>query len=252
MADKSKIEWTDSTWNPITGCSPVSPACGNCYASRQIRSGRTPAVHGSKDFEKVTFHPSRLGIPLHWKKPRRIFVCSMGDLFHEDVRHEWIAQVFEVTRQAPRHTYMFLTKRPVAMKHHYLQWLNNSLCADVPSNIWLGVTVENQEMADDRIPVLLDTHAEKRFISIEPMLGPVDLRRYLPVIAGHDRYHWEGGDLDWIILGPENGPGKRPMNLDWARRVRDDCQAAGVPFFYKGGPLDGIEHHHFPEGREGR
>jgi protein gp37 len=287
MADKSKIEWCDATWNPITGCTPVSPACDHCYAKRMYeRFSRGDVL--VPPFSDVTFHPDRLDQPLRWKKPRRIFVCSMGDLFHEDVKDEWLARIFNVMCSATTecgkrhehepecwtgdsHTFMLLTKRPERMKWvmenisrlaedhlHHESVLHLTLECDAwpPKNLYLGVTVENQEMADLRIPILLQTPAAKRFVSIEPMLGPVDLRDIRHRICSDDspikpvlgcvesfdflrgeRVHggvgYEAPRLDWIICGGESGPGARLMHPDWPRSLRDQCQAAGVPFFFK-------------------
>jgi protein gp37 len=230
-------------------------------------------------FSKVQFHPSRLDQPLRWKKPRRIFVCSMGDLFHEDVKEEWLAQIFDVMCSAttecgkrhkhepecwtgPPHTFMLLTKRPERMKwamENIWQLAENFVHPDgplgltlevgdwPPPQIWLGVTAENQEMADQRIPILLQTPAAKRFVSIEPCLSAMDLKRYLFGAMAKKVLLDAGGSLeglpshlipppslDWVICGGESGPGARPMHPDWARDLRDQCQSAGVPFFFKG------------------
>ncbi len=220
----TKIEWCDETWNPVTGCSPASDGCKNCYASRMI--GRNlPHMGHEGPFSRVQFHPDRLDQPLRWKKPRRIFVCSMGDLFHEDVKEEWINSVLRVAADTTRHTFMLLTKRPGRMS----AYLNRKW--DIPKNVWLGVTAENQATFDERIPILLQTPAAKRFVSVEPMLGPVDLGVY-----GHRMGSPKSairGVIDWVIVGGETGPGARPMHPDWARGLRDQCQAAGVPFFFK-------------------
>lgn len=177
MAQNSKIEWTDATWNPVTGCTPISTGCQNCYAKNLAR--RFPFVHGGldlavNDFCIVIPHHDRLEIPLRWKKPRRIFVCSMGDLFHEDVPFNFIEKVIFAMHEADQHDYMLLTKRPDRAKGFW-DWMQrkwgNWKCA---TYIWLGVTAENQEEAVRRIPVLLKIPAAKRFVSIEPMLGPVD------------------------------------------------------------------------------
>ena len=227
MGDKTKIPWTDATWNPVTGCTPVSSACDHCYAARMIGRG-LPKMGHEGPFSHVQFHPSRLDQPLRWKKPRRIFVCSMGDLFHEQVAMAWVDDVRRTISKCQQHTFMVLTKRPERMKEYFTsEWYRP------PINLWLGVTAENQEMADLRIPILLQTPAAKRFVSVEPCLGPVDLTRikiYNGVIE------CAGGRLppvDWIIAGGESGPGARPMHPNWPRSLRDQCQAAGVPFFFK-------------------
>jgi protein gp37 len=185
----------------------------------------------------VTFHPDKLDEPLHYRKPRLIFVCSMGDLFHEEVKEEWLVAVFGAMFLAPQHTYLLLTKRPQWAQELLLNarsWRN-----DPPQNIWLGVTAENQEQADMRIPILLDIPAAGRFVSIEPMLGPVDLSDWIgrsrecgPDHQFSDRFGYRGR-LHWVIAGGESGPGARPSHPDWARSLRDQCQVAGVPYFFK-------------------
>ncbi|OGT55081.1 MAG: hypothetical protein A3E01_10110 [Gammaproteobacteria bacterium RIFCSPHIGHO2_12_FULL_63_22] len=231
MGDKSKIEWTDATWNPVTGCTHVSEGCRNCYAERVLpRTGQS--------FDKVVCHPDRLNAPLHWRKPRRIFVNSLSDLFHEDVPDEFIAKVFLTMLSAKRHTFQILTKRPQRM----LELLEKPSSAfplammvgDTLPNVWLGISCEDQQTADERIPLLLQTPAAVRFISAEPLLGKIDLS----VIGGKSAVAYrmvrlEPRRLDWVIVGGESGPHARPMHPNWARRLRDQCQAAGVPFFFK-------------------
>lgn len=250
MADKSGIEWTEATWNPIVGCTHVSPGCDNCYAAREA-SGRLkhlPLYAGlataGKFTGEVRLVPERLGQPLRWRKPRRVFVNSMSDLFHETVPDEFIAQVFAVMAFAPQHSFQVLTKR-----HGRLQSLLNNrtwwtkafarACADLnmptartswmwdintgPAyalrNVWLIVSVENQQWAGIRIPALRNTPAAVRGLSCEPLLGPL-----------HDL---DLTGISWVICGGESGPGARPMHPDWARGLRDQCVAAGVPFFLK-------------------
>jgi len=232
----TKIEWCEETWNPITGCSPVSEGCEHCYARRMAQRLKGRYGYPEDDPFRVTFHPDRLEQPLKWKKPRMIFVCSMGDLFHPDVDWLTIDNVLNTCWRATRHTFLVLTKRIEAAWYYFRSpifltpdhWRREFLDR---GNIWLGVTAENQQRADERIPILLQIPAAKHFVSIEPMLGPVQIR---------GNYHlgeqtigsWPQG-LDWVILGGESGPGARPMHPDWARSVRDQCQAAGVPFFFK-------------------
>lgn len=266
MADKSKIEWTDATWNPITGCAPVSEGCANCYAARMME--RFPALHGADDcgqgcctphprpFSKVNFHPDRLDQPLRWRKPRRIFVCSMGDLFHEDVPDQWRNAVFCSMSKAEQHTYLLLTKR-IENARRFFSYLHNLYHWDgagwpIPY-LHLGVTCENQAMADERIPILLQTPAAKRFVSIEPSLdlvNPCSIRdgswydregaTYYDALRG--TAYWSDGEyglgggprLDWVILGGETGPGARFLHPHWAEHVADQCKEAGVPFFFKG------------------
>ena len=231
----TKIEWADKTWNPVTGCTPISEGCENCYAARAAHrlahiegSGYgngvdSPNPRGAFDVE---LRRERFCQPMSWRKPRRVFVCSMGDLFHPDVEFEWIRDIWQAASFAPQHTYMILTKRPARMlkftkwlKVHGARWLDS---------MWLGVTVENQTRADERIPILLQTPAAVRFVSVEPMLGPVDFRK----VPGFNRV---GLDLSrwWVICGGETGPGARPMRPEWAMSLQDQCQVAGVPFFFK-------------------
>jgi protein gp37 len=293
MADGTHIEWTDATWNPVTGCSVVSPGCTNCYAMRLAgtRLQHHPSRHGlTRDSKagpvwtgEVRFNESWLDQPLRWKRDRRIFVCAHGDLFAESVPDAWIDRVFAVMALAPQHIFQVLTKRAGRMREYltadggraapYRQvaFLNERLdeirrgatrrddalayqignhgwpiygeAGDWPlPNVWLGVSVEDQARADERIPDLLATPAAKRFISAEPLLGPVDLTSidlpdgdtYIEPLSGtegEEREEWPR--LDWVIVGGESGPGARPMHPDWARSLRDSCQAAGVRFFFK-------------------
>lgn len=253
MSDKSKIEWTDATWNPIRGCSRVSEGCRNCYAERiaarfsrpgQPYEGLAKHVAVTKEWEKrefplvvnearwtgeVRFIREHLADPLRWKKPRRIFVNSMSDLFHEKVPDGWITDIFNVMAQCERHTFQILTKRPSRMQ----DWMA-ARCGRVPPHVWLGVSVEDQKTADERIPLLLQTPAAVRWVSYEPALGPVDFTNLNPPNFINAFDHSFGLPmLDWIVCGGESGPGARSMHPDWARSVRDQCQAAGVPFFFK-------------------
>ena len=239
--DKSKIEWTDATWNPVMGCTPASPGCAHCYArSMMARYAGRKGYPVSPD--AVTLFPARLDQPLHWNKPRKIFVCSMSDLFHPDVPDYFVGDVFTVMRQASQHTFQVLTKRADTM----LEFINREFGGRVPDNVWLGVTAENQEQADKRIPLLLRIPAAVRFVSIEPMLGPVNLRAirngsyYIDARTGrHHHGQWCGeaphksNHIDWVICGGESGPQARPMRPDWARSLRDQCTEAGVSFFFK-------------------
>lgn len=222
----TKIEWTEKTWNPITGCSKISAGCQNCYAERMAKRLAGRGGYDRKHPFDVTFHPDRLGAPRTWKTPSMIFVCSMGDFYHELVDTNSQDCVFSVMRATPQHTYQLLTKRPEiareALMHHPL-----------PPNVWLGVTAENQECADKRIPILLDIPAAVRFVSVEPMLGPVDLWQWLGGERNIKPPHKYNGGIDWVICGGETGPGARKMELQWARDLRDQCRNAGVPFFFK-------------------
>ncbi len=311
--NKTKIEWTDATWNPVTGCTPVSEGCANCYAKRMATRLAGRCGYPKDEPFAVTLHPDRLDQPLHWKKPRMIFVCSMGDLFHEDVPSclldipfDFVNQVFAIAAMCPQHTFQILTKRPERMLEYLTTWPNPREVEDrrdaveirmnsehelshqrywvidtwpLP-NIWLGVTCENQAAADERIPLLLQCPAAVRFVSIEPMLEAVDVSPYVgpysclncryiggdppiercdnceaeinsdtgcpdcgdvgyfeecPHCGSSDYDHARGEEalLDWVIVGSETGPGARPMDAQWARSVRDQCQAAGVAYFMK-------------------
>lgn len=240
----SNIEWTDVTWNPVTGCSKVSPGCAHCYAEAlSLRFGTSKKPWTPENAaENVVLHPERLDAPLHWRKPRRVFVNSMSDLFHELVPDSFIVDVFRVMAQAEQHTFQVLTKRPERMR----DMLNDQIimcdlsCVILPGprwatwplpNVWLGVSVENQHWADERIPLLLQTPAAVRFISAEPLLGPVNLKQAGAIRM--DTWHADHGQLDWVIVGGESGPKHRPFDAHWARDIRDQCASAGVPLFVK-------------------
>jgi protein gp37 len=264
MGDKSKIEWTNATWNPVTGCTKVSPGCDHCYAERI-----TERFSGPGSFAKVVLHEDRLDLPLRWRKARRVFVNSMSDLFHDDVPDLFLTRVFDVMEQATEHTFQVLTKRHARMRsfmrdrqkrrEDYARAFEESPIPErrtcpaardarrradrPPANIWLGVSVEDQKWADIRVPALVDTPAAVRFLSCEPLLGRVDLT---PWVSGNwcpDRQcadsTWDHecrlGErpLGWVICGGESGRNARPMHPDWARQLRDQCVAAGVPFFFK-------------------
>ncbi|MGD9850142.1 MAG: phage Gp37/Gp68 family protein [Nitrospirales bacterium] len=238
------IEWTDKTWNPVSGCSHVSEGCRNCYAERVF-----PRPYPGRKFTDVQCHPERLDQPLHWKKPQKIFVNSMSDLFHEDVPDGFIEDVFDRMLQADWHTYQILTKRPERMRDFMVCWIAG-LKIKIIEHIWLGVSVEDQETADERIPILLQTPAAVRWVSYEPALGPLDFTNLndgtLDALDGFDREAignicdpgflsetQHPPRLNWIVAGGESGPQARPAHPDWFRAVRDQCQAAGVPFFFK-------------------
>ena len=224
----TKIEWTDETWNPVTGCTKVSAGCKNCYAERIAKR-----FWGDRKFTDVQCHPERLEIPLHWKKPRRIFVCSTSDLFHEDVPAEFIISVFEVMFACPQHTFQVLTKRPerfspVLFGHEGNYYLGGG---DYLPNVWLGVSVENNDQLS-RTTSLVAISYFKHFISFEPLLENIGV---IPWLYNEDLFgnQVEGHSIDWVIVGAETGPGARYMNPDWARSIRDQCGNAGIPFFMK-------------------
>jgi protein gp37 len=211
MADHSGIEWTDATWNPVTGCTKISPGCKNCYAERLAIRLRAMGNPRYRDGFAVTLHEDQLSLPLRWTRPKRIFVNSMSDLFHEAVPDDFIRHVFEVMRATPQHVFQVLTKRSdrVAELAPSLPWA---------PNVWQGVSVETAHYVS-RIHDLKSIPAAVRFLSVEPLLGPIHL---LPL----DR-------IDWVIVGGESGGGRRPVNLEWVREIRDQCLSANVPFFFK-------------------
>jgi len=304
----TKIEWADKTWNPITGCTKISEACEHCYAERMSKrlAGRCGYPKGNPF--TVTYHQDKIDDPLRWRKPSRIFVCSMGDLFHDAVEEWMLDEIFGVIlgsrifNNTANHTFMILTKRPERMKEYLTSrtpvdllkaWANScpwytqdpdvtveelvfsATCRDWDENgrnssgsehkpwgylekiwplpnVWLGVTAENQVRALERIPILLETPAAKRFVSCEPLLESIDLANLwhvCPECGSWEIYEPRGGTrycddcgadvpipkvgLDWVICGGETGPGARPMHPDWVRSLRDQCKSAEVPFFFK-------------------
>lgn len=220
------IEWTEETLNPWVGCTPVSPGCANCYARRLVEGRLKCRYLGG--FGKLHFHMERLEQLRHWTKPRMVFMWSMSDPFDDRVAPRYLFNTFREMAMAGQHTFQTLTKRPERMNWivtHFGNWW--------PSNVWAGVSVENQEWADKRLPLLAQVPAKVRFVSLEPLLGPVDLSPWL------QRHHtMPGGELlpvlSWVIVGGESGPNARPMHPDWVRSIRDQCQeGGGVPFFFK-------------------
>lgn len=217
MAGNSHIEWTDATWNPVTGCSKVSPGCKHCYAERMAKRLQAMGQPNYANGFEVTLQPHMLELPLEWKRPRRVFVNSMSDLFHKDVPLSFIKKVFSVMRRANWHQYQLLTKRSERL-------LEVSPLLTWEPHIWIGVSVENDDYTS-RIDDLRKTGADVKFLSLEPLLGPLR------------KLNLRG--MDWVIVGGESGPGARPMNPDWVRDIRDQCVRANVPFFFKqwGGPF---------------
>lgn len=211
MATKSAIEWTESTWNPVTGCTKVSPGCMNCYAERMARRLQAMGQPNYRNGFQLAFHKHVLELPLQWKTPQTIFVNSMSDLFHEEVPIDFILEVFEVMNRADWHIFQVLTKRAdrlLALDGH-LSW---------QENIWMGVSIENQKYLH-RLDRLRNTGAKTRFLSLEPLLCP---------IPGLDL-----SGIDWVIVGGESGPGARPIREEWVIDIRDQCLSADVPFFFK-------------------
>lgn len=211
MEKPSHIEWTNSTWNPITGCNAVSPGCDHCYAERMAKRLQAMGVAKYRNGFKVTVHPKVLEDPLNWKRPQIIFVNSMSDLFHEDIPFEFVQKLFDVMRRADWHLFQILTKRSKRMVRlaKELQW---------PPNVWMGVTVESNRYRF-RINDLRKVPASVRFLSLEPLLGPLGTL--------------DLSDIQWAIVGGESGPGARPMKADWARNIRSQCQQQGTDFFFK-------------------
>lgn len=253
----TKIEWTDETWNPITGCTPISEGCQNCYAKRMANRLRGRCGYQEDEPFRVTAHRDKLDMPERWKKPRMVFVCSMGDLFHDMVTNYEIHTIWDVMKACPQHIFMVLTKRPERMREALKMIYSKERMGwsmGFWNHVWLGVTCENQQRADERIPILLQIPAAVRFVSCEPMLGPIDLKE-IEVPAKYDElnrsghypskfnaltteyddvhYHQPPASLNWVICGGETGHGARPMHPDWARSLREQCQDAGVPFFFK-------------------
>lgn len=211
MALNSKIEWTEATWNPVTGCSKVSAGCKNCYAERLAARLQAMGNARYRNGFKVTLHPDLLDLPRRWREPRLIFVNSMSDLFHEQVPLEFIRRVFATMRDCPQHTFQILTKRSARLRQmaRELQW---------PANVWMGVSVEDARVVD-RVHDLQAVNAAVRFVSCEPLIGPLD---DLPLDGIH-----------WVIVGGESGPGARPMRMEWVRTIFRQCRKAKVPFFFK-------------------
>lgn len=234
MATNSAIEWTESTWNPLTGCTKVSPGCKHCYAERMAKRLQAMGSANYRDGFRLRMHEHALGLPLKWRRPQTVFVNSMSDLFHNEVPEHFIRRVFEIMNRAHWHRFQVLTKRAERLEAlaPHLPWARN---------VWMGVSVESKAYTH-RIAHLRRTGAHTKFLSLEPLLGP------LP------RLDLEG--IDWVIAGGESGPGARPMQPDWVLDIRDQCAASGTPFFFKqwggvnkkrsGRLLDGVTHDAMP------
>jgi len=202
----SRIEWTEVTWNPVTGCTPISPGCENCYAKRLATRLKGRCGYPEDEPFRVTMHPDRLSEPLSWKKPRHVFVCSMGDLFHDDVEEGFLCRVFDTIMAAEQHTFLVLTKRPKRMRDFFKRCIHGTW-----NNLWIGVTAENQKTADERIPILLQIPAVVRFVSCEPLLGPVNLELYLPYV--HSKYKEEWHRNGYVTAIMFNGLPKELMEV---------------------------------------
>lgn len=277
MGDKTEIEWCDATWNPIRGCTRVSEGCTRCYAERQAARFNGPGqpyeglvkrtTNGPRWTGKVMFVEKTLEQPLRWKRPRRIFVNSMSDLFHDEVDVAWVDKIFAVMALSSKHTFIILTKRADGMRQYVkrlarsieplqsaalemgytLNWQGHPLLKFPIPNVWLGVSVEDQTAADERIPDLLETPAAVRLVSAEPLLGPINfesnsglnwldgwVKTPMPGSPGHyQNAGTNGPPLDWVIAGGESGPDARPIHPQWVRDIRDQCQCADVPYFFK-------------------
>ena len=250
----TKIPWAMETWNPLNGCSKISEGCRNCYAEKLAARLKAMGVAGYKDTiteegqwsGKITSNLKQLNKPLNWKRGKIIFVCSMGDLFHDAVPTVALHQILSVIKKCPQHTFLLLTKRPenalaasqsVRFSHFF----------DLP-NIWMGVTAENQEMLNKRVLILLQIRAAKRFVSVEPMLTPIQME--IPIndaswstrnlltgemsnLLRQSKVQTSAETLDWVICGCESGPARRPMDIEWAKNLKNQCVSAGVPFFFK-------------------
>lgn len=282
---KTAIEWCDKVWNPITGCTKISEGCRNCYAERVAKR-----FWGERKFSEVRCHAERLEQPLHWRRPQRVFVNSMSDLFHEDVPNEFIDRIFAAMALCPQHQFQILTKRPERMAEYCsalagrevrvslaitrtplwdrglasertVAMIEDLMAKGLLPNVWLGVSVEDQETADERIPILLQTPAAVRWLSVEPILGPIVLEGYTESESvsnpgKHAPRAYLRHGISWTACGGESGRNARPMHPDWVRSLRDQCQVAGVPFFFKQwgewAPVSGVgasrRHFHFEDG----
>ena len=215
MMGKTAIEWTDTTWNPVTGCTKISAGCDRCYAERFAERWRGTPNHPYENGFDLTLRPERVEQPLSWRQPRMIFVNSMSDLFHKKVPHEFIDRVFDTMEAADWHIFQLLTKRSSLMRNYVNK---RYIKKPAPKHIWLGVSVEDGSKKS-RIKHLQDANASVRFLSVEPLIGPVG------------KMSLKG--IHWVIVGGESGPGYRPMEVGWAKEVRDQCKKAKVPFFFK-------------------
>lgn len=228
MAQQSQIEWTESTWNPLTGCTKISPGCKHCYAERMALRLKAMGQRNYVNGFSLTLHESALELPLRWKKPQTIFVNSMSDMFHQRVPQDFIVRAFDVMNRAHWHRFQVLTKRAdrLAALSTEINWAGN---------IWMGVSVENESYSH-RIKLLRKTSAAIKFLSLEPLLGPLN--------------NLELDGIHWVIVGGESGPGARPMNADWVMSIRDQCLEARVPFFFK--QWGGVHKKRFGRTLEGR
>ncbi|HUS12041.1 MAG TPA: phage Gp37/Gp68 family protein [Pyrinomonadaceae bacterium] len=228
MGQKSSIEWTESTWNPLSGCTKISPGCKHCYAERMARRLQAMGQPNYINGFALTLHEEALELPLRWRKPQTIFVNSMSDMFHVRVPRQFILRAFDVMQRAYWHRFQVLTKRAerLAILSEQLPWADN---------IWMGVSVESEQQVH-RIESLRETQAAVKFLSLEPLIGPLD--------------HLRLDGIDWVIVGGESGPGARPMSAEWVASIRDQCVRADVPFFFK--QWGGVRKKQFGRTLEGR
>jgi len=270
MSKRTDGQWWDKSYNAITGCTPVSAGCAHCWA--HVMAKRFKVLHGSEDFSRVRFHANRLNQPLRWRRPQRVFACGMTDICHPDVDPQWVRWIGERILDCPRHTFIMLTKRadrlPVVCGN-LMRAYGRTSERPVP-NLWPGISAEDQPNLDARLPHLLATPAAKRVLSLEPLLGPIDITKvhvdeHTTTNGFYGGPTWLGSPetgphgvafkkrLHWVIVGGETGRGARPMEADWARSIRDQCIAIGVPFWLKnlglgkGRILDGKTYEEFPE-----
>lgn len=237
MATASHIEWTEMTWNPVTGCTKISQGCKHCYAERMAKRLHAMGSDRYRNGFRVTLHHDLIDLPKTWKRPRLVFVNSMSDLFHDYVPAEFIRAVFETMRDSPQHTFQVLTKRSARLKEL-------APCLPWPQNVWMGVSVEDFRVVD-RIADLESVPARVRFLSCEPLIGPLE--------------NLSLGSIDWVIVGGESGPGARPMKSEWVKSIRRQCRLAGAAFFFKqwggvrkdrtGRLLDGRTYNEMPQNR---
>ena len=229
----TKIEWAERSWNPITGCTPISEGCANCYAKKFADRLGAMGIYDSRKPFAVRMWPKRMNEPYTWKYPSRVFVCSMGDLFHEDVDDHAIDTVINTAEALGRHTWMVLTKRPERMAQYFLR-------RPVPATMWLGATVENQRAVNTRLDALTSIRTSRLWVSAEPLLQPISMTKYLGL--SYDRRPTSPPTVGWVVCGAESGSGRRVFREEWARHLKEQCVAAGVPFFYKKGPVSGQKH----------
>jgi len=256
---KTKIQWATKVWNPVTGCTKISEGCEHCYAemfAKRLQKNPNKKVADKYFYGFNPFtHPESLSEPSTWKKPERVFVCSMGDLFHENIPFSFIAKVINVIKENSSHTFMILTKRPEIMAKFFNDYGGHINLKNEYPNLWLGVTAENQQRANERIPILLQIPAAIRFVSIEPMLGPINIIKWTPIPSEIIKNIFFTEKIDWIICGGETGNNStvRAMEYSWVTSLKSACDYANIPFFFKQwagkskiSTIDAVEYKQFP------